>query len=252
MMAEAAGFMDNTEYEYLADRFVRLPRRSAIVCTSGHEPFSITATEFAIALANVDAASLAAPDAATTAAAAAEEDADEITFLESIESEPFISVRRRRASLGWNDKRYYNAVDSLILKKKIEVEKARVGRGTPTILYQKIWKIPSVRHQYYVNWIVEKIKEEGFNYTTNILEGPDIEIPNIRTVIEIELGKSDMHSNIARNVKKFDKVIVCSDNKKLLQTLSAQNKSNKVLFSQIENVPALIGKMPALNELENI
>ncbi|MDE1764954.1 MAG: DUF87 domain-containing protein [Thaumarchaeota archaeon] len=254
LISEAAGFMDYVEYEFLSDRFVRLPRRAAIVCTSGHEPFVMTAAEFdaptttvATAVATYDAAA-----AATEAAAEDAEEADEKTFLENIESEPFISVRKRRVSLGWNDKRYYKAVDSLTQKKKIEIEKARVGRGTPTILYQKIGKIPSVRHQYYVNWLVEKIQEKGFDVTTNILEGPDIEIPKIRTIIEVELGKSDVHSNIARNVQKFDKVIVCSDNKKLLQTLSAQNKSDKVLFSQIENVPTLVGKMPARNELEDI
>ncbi|HJT10261.1 MAG TPA: ATP-binding protein [Candidatus Nitrosotalea sp.] len=248
LISEAAGFMDYVEYEFLSDRFVRLPRRTAIVCTSGHEPFVMTASEFDMSTTTI----VAAYDTAAAAEAMVSEDVDEKTFLESIEKDPFISVRKRRTSLGWNDKRYYKAVDALIQKKKIEIEKVRVGRGTPTILYQKIGKIPSVRHQYYVNWIVEKIKEKGFDFTTNILEGPDIEIPKISTVIEVELGKSDVHSNITRNIQKFDKVIVCSDNKKLLQTLSAQNKSNKVLFSQIENVPALIEKMPAQNELEDI
>lgn len=247
LIAEAAGFMDYTEYEYLSDRFVRLPRKTAIVCTSGHEPFLMTAADFEIENHNIS------PEIPEVAEEKIEEyDPDEQTFLESIEREPFISVRKRRTSLGWNDKRYYRTVESLIEKRKIEIEKVRIGRGSPTVLYQKVGKIPSTRHQYYVHWLVEKIREKGLETRTNILEGPDIEIPKIRTVIEVELGKSDVHSNIARNVQKFDKVIVCSDQKKMLQTLSAQNKSDKVLFSQIENVPALVEKMPARNELVDI
>jgi hypothetical protein len=64
----------------------------------------------------------------------------------------------------------------------------------------------------------------------------------------VELGKSDMRSNLERNVRRFDRVIVCSDQKKLLQSLSDQNKSEKVLFSRIENVPALIEKMRTAND----
>lgn len=259
LIAEAAGFMDYVEYEFISDKFVRLPRRSAIVCTSGHEPFIMTAAEFDIATTTIVAAATVAAAAphgggVTPVMEAEEEDeeADEKVFLENIEREPFIAVRKRRSLLGWNDKRYYKIVELLIQKRKIEIEKIRIGKGAPTILYQKIGKIPSVRHQYYVSWLVEKIREKGFDVTTNILEGPDIEIPKIKTVIEVELGKSDVHFNIARNIQKFDKVIVCSDNKKLLQTLSAQNKSDKVLFSQMEHVLALVEKMSAQNELEDI
>lgn len=247
LMAEAAGFMDYTEYEFLSDRFVRLPRKSAIVITSGHEPFLVTAADFEVENHNVSPEILEASEEKIE-----ESNPDEQTFLETIEREPFISVRKRRTSLGWNDKRYYRTVESLIEKRKIEIGKVRVGRGSPTVLYQKTGKIPSIRHEYYVHWLVEKIREKGFETRTNILEGPDIEIPKIRTVIEVELGKSDVHSNLARNVQKFDSVIVCSDQKKLLQSLSSQNKSDKVLFSQIENVPALVGKMPARNELVDI
>ncbi|MBI3842490.1 MAG: hypothetical protein HY295_05040 [Thaumarchaeota archaeon] len=246
-MAEAAGFMDYTEYEYLSDRFVRLPRKSAIVITSGHEPFLVTAADFEIEDHHIS------PEVPEIVEEKIEEsDPDEQTFLESIENEPFISVRKRRTSLRWNDKRYYKTVESLIEKRKIEIEKARIGKGAPIVLYQKVGKIPSIRHEYYVHWIVEKIKEKNFVVKTNILEGPDIEIPKIRTVVEVELGKSDVHSNIARNIQKFDKVVVCSDQKKLLQSLSDQNKSDKVLFSQIEQVPALVEKMRAETDLVDI
>ena len=247
LMAEAAGFMDYTEYEYLSDRFVRLPRRSAIVITSGHEPFLVKASDFEIENHDV---SLEIPEIAEEKIE--ESDPDEQTFLENIEREPFISVRKRRTSLRWNDKRYYRTVESLIEKRKIEIGKVRIGRGQPTVLYQKTGKIPSIRHEYYVHWIVEKIKGKGFDVRTNILEGPDIEIPKIRTVIEVELGKSDVHLNIARNIQKFDKVIVCSDQKKLLQFLSGQSESDKVLFSQIEKVPSLVEKMQTATDLVNI
>jgi hypothetical protein len=235
--------MDYAEFEYLADRFVRLPGKTAVVITSGHEPFLVTAADFEIKEHGASGEILELAEEKMQ-----ETDSDELAFLESIENEPFLSVRKRRALLGWNDKRYYKTVESLHGKRKIEIEKARIGRGSPVLLYQKTGKIPSVRHEYYVHWLAEKIRGKGLAVKTNILEGPDIEIPGIGAAIEVELGKSDMRSNLERNVRRFDRVIVCSDQKKLLQSLSDQNKSEKVLFSRIENVPALIEKMRTAND----
>jgi hypothetical protein len=247
LISEAAGFFDQVEFEYLADRMVRLPQKTAVVCTSGHEPFLMTTDDFDIPSFNVKVEKLEELDDLSEIY-----DRDETTFLESIEREPFISVRGRRAALGWNDRRYYKTVESLTKKGAIEIETVRMGRGSPTVLYQKKGSVPSVRHEYYVHWINKWLKAKGFETKTNVKEGPDIVIPKIRTAIEVELGRSDVHSNIERNVHQFDRVIVCSDQKKLIESLSRQTESNKILFLPIEKVPAAFEKILAGNELVDI
>lgn len=247
LVSEAAGFFDPVEFEYLADKVVRLPQKTAVVCTTGHEPFLMVSDDFDIPTFDAKIEEVEEPSEIVEI-----NNEDEVIFLESMEREPFISVRKRRGSLRWNDRRYYKTVESLTGKGAIETETVRMGRGSPTVLYQKKGAVPSVRHEYYVHWINEWLEGKGFETKTNVKEGPDIEIPKIRTAVEVELGKSDVHSNIERNVHRFDRVIVCSDQKKLLESLSRQTKSNKVLFLPVQNVPAAFEKMPAGNGLVDI
>jgi hypothetical protein len=244
IMAEAAGFMDYTEYEYLADRFVRLPRKNAVVITSGHEPFLITAADFE-------------PPAFNTVPELIEEEPeeekgkpDEEAFIESIEKEPFISVAERRVRLGWNNRRYFQTVDGLLKKRRIERMKVRMGRGSPKILYQTPGRVPSVKHEYYVSWIADYLKAKGLGCKKNS-EGPDIEIPEIRTAIEVELGKSNMYGNIRSDSQKFERVIICSDQKKVIDALSNEITDPKILFLQIQNFPAFFEKMSARKKLED-
>ncbi|MEM2488039.1 MAG: hypothetical protein QXR44_05555, partial [Thermoproteota archaeon] len=68
----------------------------------------------------------------------------------------------------------------------------------------------------------------------------DIEIASLKTAINIELGKSKVEENIRKALEKFEKVIVCSDNKSLLKKLKESNKDNRVLISDIWNIPSLI------------
>jgi len=244
LMAEAAGFMDYTEYEYLADRFVRLPRKSAIVITSGHEPFLITADDFEPSIFNT------VPEPIEEEREEERAEPDEKVFLESIEKEPFISVAERRVRLGWNNKRYFETVDGLLKKKRVERMKVRMGKGSPKILYQTPGRVPSVKHEYYVNWLADYLKAKGFDCKKNS-EGPDIEIPKIKTAIEVELGKSNMYGNIRSDSQKFNHVIICSDQKKLLDALSREITDQKILFCQIQNFPAFFEKMSARKELED-
>ncbi|MEM3143175.1 MAG: DUF87 domain-containing protein [Candidatus Nitrosotenuis sp.] len=238
IIAEAAGFFDAVEFEYLADRFVRLARKTAIVCTSGHEPFLVTAADFEPSIFNK------IPDMLEEEPIESSEEPDEEKFLESIEKEQFLSVAERRVKLGWNNARYAKTVDSLLKKKRIERMKVRMGKGSPKILYQRPGKVPSVKHEYYVSWIADCLKARGLNYKKN-LEGPDIEIPDMRTAIEVELGKSNMYGNIRSDSQKFDTVIVCSDQKKVLEALSGEIKDPKILFVQIRDFPAVFEKMSA-------
>lgn len=243
LMAEAAGFMDSTEYEYLSDRFVRLPRKTAIVCTTGYEPFLVTAADF------VPPAFDKTPDLVEDLPKE-KPDSDEATFLESIGKEPFLSVAERRVKLGWNNRKYVESVDRLLQKRRIERVKVRLGKGSPKILYQRPGRVPSLKHEYYVSWIANYLKSRGFAYKTSS-EGPDIEIPEIKTVIEVELGKSNMYGNIRNNVQKFDRVLVCSDQRKVLEALSNEIKDPRVLFLQIQKIPAFFEKMSVQKELKD-
>lgn len=244
IMAEAAGFMDYTEYEYLADRFVRLPRKNAVVITSGHEPFLITAADFEPSILNM------MPEPIEEEPGEEKGRPDEEAFLESMEKEPFISVAERRVRLGWNNGRYFQTVDGLLKKGRIERMKVRMGKGSPKILYQTPGRVPSVKHEYYVSWIADYLKAKGLGCKKNS-EGPDIEVPEIRTAIEVELGKSNMYGNIRSDSQKFERVIICSDQKKVLDALSGEITDPKILFLQIQNFPAFFEKMSARKELED-
>jgi hypothetical protein len=245
LISEAAGFMDPVEYEYLADRFVRLPRKTAIVCTTGQEPFLITADDFEVQQFVADPESLENEPQETD-----DLDSDGKAFLESIEKEPFLSLVERRTTLGWSDIRYNKIVDNLLQKNRIERIRVKLGRGSPKILYQRHGMVPGVKHEYYVYWLAESLTQKGYRVTKN-KDGPDIDVVGTGTVIEVEIGTSNIPGNIKRNLQKFSKIIVCSDDKKLIETFSHQIKDNRILFVPIQKVPAVFENMQAGNELVN-
>lgn len=250
LIADSAGFVDIAEYEYLSDNLVRLPKRKAIVCTSEQEPFLVTAENLELTQFN-QTTSLSEPAEQTEVLTIEEPDPDENAFLDSIRNEPFLSVTERRVKLGWNYRKYVSVVDNLLKQKKIERMSVKLGRGSPKILYQEAGQVPSVRHQYYVWWIAGRLQEKGYSVKKNSI-GPDIEIKDGKIAIEVELGKSNIHGNIRNDLQQFDKVIVCSDDRKLLQTLSREIKENGVLFLPVERVPALFEKKNTRSELMDI
>ena len=69
---------------------------------------------------------------------------------------------------------------------------------------------------------------------------PDIGVPSLGTAINIELGKSDIEKNVQDALKRFEKVIVCSDNRALLRKLEQRIKDGRVLISEVWGVPGLI------------
>lgn len=253
LLSEAAAFVDQAEYEYLADRFVRLPRATAIAIVSGYEPFLVAADNFDIM--QHDAATAAVVDngdeggGGDVGGDGGDGDGDK-TFLESIDKEPFLSVIERRTRLGWDDKRYTNVVDELCRKKKIELVRVRLGRGSPRILYQRPGTVPGVKHEFYVNWLAESLTAKGYHIRKN-KDGPDIEVLNCSMVIEVELGTSNISGNLKRNLQEFDRVIVCSDDSKLIEALSAKSKENRILFLPVQKVPAVFEKMPAGKDFLN-
>ncbi|MEM3112331.1 MAG: ATP-binding protein [Candidatus Anstonellales archaeon] len=242
IIAESSGFTDLTEYEYLADRLVRMQRKEAVVSTIGYEPFLMNSDDFVVA--GFDAETKEIQENLEEPA----EDGEDKTFLESIVKEPFLSATERRAKLGWDDNKYTKTVDGLCQKKKIEIVRVRLGRGSPRILYQRRGTVPSVKHEFYVDWLAESLTAKGYQIRKN-KDGPDIEMLDCSTVIEVELGTSNISGNMKRNIEKFSRVIVCSDDSKLIEALSAKTKGKQILFLPVQKVPAAFEKMRAGNDL---
>lgn len=245
IIAESCGFNDPVEYEYLTNHFVRLPRKTAIVSTLDQEPFLITADDFEAR--EFDAK---VEESREVEVIVESHDGDEVTFLESIENEPFLSYVERRTALGWSDARFAKAVENLAGKGKIEQVRVKLGRGSPKLLYQKTGAVPGVKHEYYVNWLAENLTQKGYHISKR-KDGPDIEVRGSGTVIEVETGTSNISGNIKRNMKQFDRVIVCSDDKKLIVALSRQTKDRRILFLPIQKVPTVFEKIVIGNDLVN-
>lgn len=245
ILSDCVGFTDIVEREYMTEKFVHIPTKNAIVCMAGHEPFLFTAEDFEPERFNPELISEPKQIKADeiSAEVEADSDPDERKFLENIKSKPFLSVAERRKSLGWHNRKYSRIISGLLTEKRIEKVEVRLGRGAPVILYQKPGTIPSVRHEFYVHKLAGQLEERGFHVILNRKEGPDIEIPEISAAIEVELGKSNVYENMKRDSQEFEKVVVCSDEKKLLEDLSRENKAGNIFVSSIEKVVPLFGKM---------
>jgi energy-coupling factor transporter ATP-binding protein EcfA2 len=242
LIANAAGFMDRTEFQYMADKFVKLPNRNAIVCIAGCEPFLITASEFStpqnaiVAPVNQSMDILEKPSPEIT-----QFETDEKAFLESIRTHPFAATTKRRSLLGWDGRRYSKILKGLLDRKVVQEMAVKVGRGSPKLLHQLFGSVPSVRHEFYIDIICKALEKAGLDFQKNKV-GPDIIVPRIDTAIEVELGKSDMIGNMENNLQKFDRVIVCSDDQKVLKSLAAIAKSERVSFLRIQDCIASIEK----------
>ena len=161
-------------------------------------------------------------------------------FMQSIEGQPFISVVERRAALGWDDRTYSDIVSGLETKGMIEKVRVKIGKGAPRVLYQKPEQIPSVKHEFYVYWIVGQLHKMGVTCKTNKV-GPDVEADGI--AIEVELGKSDISGNIKGDIENFRGVIICSDSREVIERIKREILDNRALCARVEEVPAVFEKM---------
>ncbi len=247
LICDSCGFIDATEYQYLSNILVKLAPKQAVVSTLEQEPFLINSR-------TLEFAEFTPVSAEPIVIEKVEEEdfsTDEKAFLESLTSAPFISLTERRSLLGWNSARYADVVERLRKKNVIEEVPVKLGRGAPKILYQLSNAVPSIKHEFYVNWLCENLERRGFECSKNKV-GPDIEIPEIKTAIEVELGKSNISGNLNNDVQKFARVIVCSDDNELIKRLSEQNKSEKIFFLQIHDVVSFLDLSQAKNDFVNI
>jgi len=167
---------------------------------------------------------------------------EEQVFLESIKMNPFIPMTERRSMLGWDKKKYSTILKRLIENNVVEKNRVPMGKGRPIVLYQLKDKRPSIKHEYYVYWIVKKLANKGYVLRKSKV-GPDITIPSHKVAINVELGKSDIEKNIKTALIDYNRIIICSDNKKLLESIPVPEKMRKgkeVLKSLVWAVPELL------------
>ncbi|MBO3763389.1 MAG: hypothetical protein QXS21_02420 [Thermoproteota archaeon] len=81
--------------------------------------------------------------------------------MESIREKPFIPIVERRKQLGWDKETYSEVVNKLVEKGVIEKVNVPIGKGRPLVLYQP--KKPSVKHEYYVYWILNELTSKRSN-----------------------------------------------------------------------------------------
>ncbi|MEP0826733.1 MAG: DUF87 domain-containing protein [Nitrososphaera sp.] len=262
LIADSAGFSDITEYEFLAENLVNLGRKQAIVFTEGKEPFLVTADDFEPSEQQFQIAEMPSASESSEPLEDLErlvgvlqrlrEDIDSLSreadsqlpesvsemeraFLESIAREPFISRTERKDRLGFNSATYSMVVDSLIEKGVVEKYEVFIGAGRPVVLYQRKGQIPSVKHEFYVDYLARHLASLGLQCVKQKV-GPDIVIPSLNTAINVELGTSDIQGNIAKAISQYSRVIVCSDDAELLKSLPS---NDKVLASLVWDVPEL-------------
>jgi len=227
----------NSASEYLSQVISKLEQREAIVKSPvSKEPFMIKAPEVIVKPISEKELREYLPKATIDLTELEQE------FLNSIGEKPFVPMVERRKLLGWDKQKYSEVVSRLIKNGVIEKVSVPIGKGRPLVLYQLKGKKPSIKHEYYVHWIVSELTNKGLVCrVAKIGEAkPDIEAPSLRTAINIELGKSGTEKNIKSALERFDKVIVCSDSKALLKRLREENEDQRVLISEIWSVPSLI------------
>jgi len=232
--AKSCGYNWYTALDYFTQALTNLKQRQAIVKTPlVDEPFIITTPKVAYKITDEELSSHIPSH---------EESVNELEerFMQSIEKQPFISVVERRAALGWDDRTYSDIVSRLETKGLMEKVRAKIGKGAPRVLYQKPGQVPSIKHEFYVHWIVEQLLKTGMTCKTNKV-GPDIEAEGI--AIEVELGKSDISGNIKGDLENFRGIIVCSGDKQVIERIKRKATSSQVSCARIEDVPAVFEKM---------
>lgn len=243
LIARSFGFNSYVSVDHFAQELTSLKQRQAIVKTQGLEPFIMTSQNMFLNQLSAQELERYMPKTKfeMPPSVDAPKQFDDLAeegkmFLESISKQQFIAARERRHLLGWDDKRYFRVVDGLCKRGEVETVKVKLGRGKPRILYQKKGANPGIKHEFYVHWISEQLRNKGMECVVSRV-GPDIQARRI--AINVETGNSDILGNIWIALNDFSKVIVCSDDEELVQKVSKEYGSQRVLCSMCWEAPSL-------------
>lgn len=233
VVAGALGYSHYARVDHIGRILANLRFRQAIVkMPDVANPFVIDSAEFVIGGIDVNKLEVLMPKVELGGSDIEEE------FLESVRKYPFITVVERRSMLRWDERRYSGVVDRLVSKGVIEKVRISLGRGGQRVLYELVKPrkpVPGIKHEFYVNWIIERLASEGVVCRAEKV-GPDIQIPSTSIAINVEIGTSDVRGNIKKALQSFQKVIVCSDYKKLIQSLSDETKTQNVRCALVQDV----------------
>ncbi|HKZ42550.1 MAG TPA: hypothetical protein VJ044_16425, partial [Candidatus Hodarchaeales archaeon] len=235
LVARSLGYNWYTALDYLTHTISNLKQREALVKTPlVDEPFIFAGAESFVKPITARELREHMPKA--------EEDLSQLEteFLESIKLEPFIAMSARRERLGWDRQKYAEITRKLKERKIIEQVTVPVGRSRPLVLYQLKDSNPSVKHEFYVHWIIQQLADKKLVCRAEKI-GPDIQIPALNAAVNVELGKSSLEENVATALSRFDIVVISSDSKKVLDriTIPQVREGKKVLKSLIWDVPSL-------------
>ncbi|MBI2938372.1 MAG: ATP-binding protein [Thaumarchaeota archaeon] len=241
LIARSFGFNSYVSVDHFAQELTSLKQRQAIVKTQGLEPFIMTSQNMFLSQLSAQELERYTPKVKFEMPPSIDaprhlDDNEERLFLESISKEPFIPTRERRHLLGWDDRRYSRVVNGLSRRGEVEAVKVKLGKGKPRILYQKKGANPGIKHEFYVHWISEQLRNKGIECITSRV-GPDIQ--TTRTAINVETGNSDILGNIWIALNDFSKVIVCSDDEELVKNVSREHGSPRVLCCLCWEAPGL-------------
>ena len=235
LIARSFGYNWYNALDYLTHTLNNLPQRHALVKTPlVNEVFSIESEEFSPQPMSDRKLREYMPKT--------EFDFTELEteFLETIDRNPFVAMTERRDKLGWDKQTYAQVVRNLKDKNVIDQVNVPLGRSRPLVLYQMKGKNPSVKHEFYVYWIIDKLTTKGFVCRAEKI-GPDIQIPGLNACVNVELGKSSLDGNVVTALSRFDTVVVVSDSKKVLDKVAVPElkEGRKVLKSLVWDVPEL-------------
>ncbi|MBI2938788.1 MAG: hypothetical protein HYY22_11370 [Thaumarchaeota archaeon] len=118
----------------------------------------------------------------------------------------------------------------------MEIVKVKLGKGKPRMLYQIPGKNPGIKHEFYIHWISEQLRNKGMECVISRV-GPDIQTSRI--AINVETGNSDILGNIWIALNDFSKVIMCSDDEELVKKVSKEHGSPRVLCCLCWEAPGL-------------
>jgi predicted transcriptional regulator len=257
MICDSFGFIDNVEREYLSNVLVKLDQREAIVHTIGIEPFLLTAATFRPApvspeeldkhtpVPEVEVPEIVEPEFGFGITEDTFEDAgdtnleeEQVRFLESISKEPFIGRNERKVRLGIDSTTYSKIVSVLLDRGLIEKVNVFTGSGRPKVLYEIKGQNPGVKHQFYVEYVLQELRRMGIQANAQ-KTGADIALPSLRTAINVELGTSNIYKNVATALESSQHVIVCSDDADLLVEISSKHPG--IATALVWDVPRLLG-----------
>ena len=229
LIAGLLGWSDPSQVEYLSNRLISLGNGMAFVKLSGLKvPFIMRAARF-------DVKRVSGKELRRFIRHSMDLDELEEMFLQSLVRKPFLPSARRREWLGFSKEEYSKVVESLISKGIIERVSVSMGKGRPIVLYQVKGRRPSVKHEYYVYWLLDKLTSKGLVCRlARIGEAkPDIWVPKLSLAINVELGKSNIEENVERALKEFKRVIVCSDDRKVLERIRQKFNDGRVTMCYV-------------------